>query len=67
MSLNNQEIKFDDWIKTVNTIVDLKSGFSLDDLPDEDYRSFFDSGITTTEMVYYILNQLENYINNILD
>ena len=54
---NDKDDKFWKWILFVETEVFKKLSIKLIELPDENYRVNFDSGMTTNEMIIIILDQ----------
>jgi len=50
---------FQVWKDLVDTIVYKKSGFHLDDLPDEDYRNNYEQGVSFNTMSITVLSNNE--------
>lgn len=55
--------KFVKWINTVEGIVLKKIGFTLSDIPDEDYMLNYESQIKPNDMAQYIIKQYDLYSN----
>tara|TARA_B100001769_G_C22061733_1_gene571070 strand:+ start:902 stop:1126 length:225 start_codon:yes stop_codon:yes gene_type:complete len=48
-------ISFDDWKNEINTIVKTEVGYNLDELPDMQYRIWFDNQNLTSKQVSFII------------
>lgn len=48
-------ISFDDWKNEINTIVKKEVGYNLDELPDMQYRIWFDNNNLTSKQVSFII------------
>ena len=48
-------ISFDDWKNEINTIVKTEVGHNLDELPDMQYRIWFDNQNLTSKQVSFII------------
>jgi len=52
---NKDEIDFLNWMTIVENLVHSKTDITLDDLPDEDYRTNFDNKLSTSDMALIVL------------
>tara|TARA_Y100000389_G_scaffold176938_1_gene188814 strand:+ start:1264 stop:1494 length:231 start_codon:yes stop_codon:yes gene_type:complete len=51
-------ISFDDWKNEINQIVQTKIGCNLDELPDMQYRIWFDNqNLTSTQVSFIIIGE----------
>lgn len=48
-------ISFDDWKSEINAIVKKEVGYNLDELPDMQYRIWFDNQNLTSKQVSFII------------
>lgn len=49
--------KFNLWMQQIDRILESKTGFGSDDLADQPYRDWFDSGLTPKQAVEEILER----------
>ena len=50
-------VSFEEWMREVNAIVFEKVGLTLDDLPDQSYRDWFDAGLIPYEAFSEIVDE----------
>ena len=54
---------FDEWKKLVDQLVFVLIGYHLDDLPDENYRLNYDTGLKFCDMGKIVVSNFETQFN----
>jgi len=54
-------MEFDEWMREVDVTIERNLGLSVDDLPDKNYRDWFDGGMSPGKAAYNaIKDELED-------